>query len=74
MSGWKDNSKYILKIGLEVLDCICGAWEDWVVCYFENDDGVWISLKFRKFLDYLSEHCSPQKDCIVNGIIVTVIM
>ena len=59
------------KVGLEGLDCICGAWEDWVVCYFEHCDEVWSSLKFRSILDYMIGHCSPQKDCIVSGIILT---
>jgi hypothetical protein len=63
--------KCMLKIRLEGLKCICGAWEYWVVCYYEHGDELWSSIKFRTFLDYLIEHYSP-KDCIVNGIIVTV--
>jgi len=61
------------KIGVEVLDCVCDAWEEWVVCYFEHGVELWSSI-IRKFLDYLSEHCGPQKDWNVSGIIVTVII
>jgi hypothetical protein len=45
-----------------------------VINFCEYGDELLRSLKFSKLLDYLSDHRCVEKDCVISGIILTIVI